>query len=66
MVVRTTVLLKEELYEVLIRRFGKRGISGGINKLLAAKIFKPKKSMFGALPKMDLSDLEIEDKEWEH
>ena len=65
MAVRTTVLLNEEIYAILVKTFGKRRISEGINKLLTSKLFKPKKSMFGTLPKMDLSDLETPDEEWE-
>lgn len=62
---RTTVLLNEEIYENLVKTFGKRRISEGINKLLASKFFKPKKSMFGTLPKMGLSDVKITDDEFD-
>ena len=62
---RTTVVLQDEIYDALVHQFGKRGLSNALNTLLAKVLFKPKKSMFGSLPKMSLKDLEIEDKEFE-
>ncbi len=59
---RTTILLREDLYNALVRAFGKRNISKGINEYLLEHMFKERKnkSMFGADPwlkKTDLSDL---------
>lgn len=47
---RTTVLLREDIYNALVRIFGKRNISKGINDYLLEHIFKEKnkKSMFGS------------------
>lgn len=47
---RTTILLREDLYNALVRLFGKRNISKGINEYLYEHLFKEKKkkSMFGS------------------
>ena len=47
---RTTIMLREDLYNSLIRIFGKRNLSKGINEYLLEHMFKEKKkkSMFGA------------------
>lgn len=47
---KTTVLLREDIYDTLVRLFGKRNISKGINEYLVEHLFKEKKkkSMFGA------------------
>ena len=46
---RTTIMLREDLYNALIRIFGKRNISKGINEYLLEHMFKEnKKDMFGS------------------
>ena len=50
MTVKTTVLLKDEIYEHLVKRVGRRKISETINKALERELFKHRKSMFGADP----------------
>ena len=47
---RTTILLREDIYNALVRIFGKRNISKGINDYLLEHIFKEKnkKSMLGS------------------
>ena len=47
MPVKTTIMPKEEIYEYLIKKFGKKKISEAINQALMAHFFKPYKSMFG-------------------
>jgi predicted CopG family antitoxin len=59
--VKTTVILRDEVYEYLIRKFGRRKISEAINQALMKELFKPAKSMFGAdgwLTTQDLRDEE--------
>lgn len=53
---KTTITLREDIYEVLKRRYGPRGISEAINKILADIILKGE-SMFGTMEKSDLKDL---------
>lgn len=53
---KTTVLLREDLYEILKRRFGPRGISEAINSILAEALLKGE-GMFGTMPKTSLRDL---------
>jgi hypothetical protein len=50
MPVKTTVVLKDEVYEYLVEKFGKRRISEAINQALMKQFFKPFKSMFGVDP----------------
>lgn len=46
---KTTILLREDVYEFLVRTFGKRNMSKGINQYLIEHIFKEqKKDLFGA------------------
>ncbi|MBI4392912.1 MAG: hypothetical protein HY556_03810 [Euryarchaeota archaeon] len=52
--VRTTISLREDLYQMLRREEG--GISEAINRILARE-FKRDHSMFGAIGKMDKKDL---------
>jgi len=47
MPVKTTIVLKDEVYEYLVKKFGKRKISEAINQALMKQFFKPFKSMFG-------------------
>jgi hypothetical protein len=48
--VKTTIILKDEIYEYLVKRFGRRKISEAVNQALMEKLFRPVKSMFGADP----------------
>jgi hypothetical protein len=50
MPVKTTVILKDEVYDYLIKKFGRRKISEAINQAIMKEIFKPVKSMFGVDP----------------
>jgi len=50
MAVKTTVLLREDVKEHLLRKAGPRGISDAINEILARALFPRKRSMFGADP----------------
>lgn len=47
---RTTIMLREDIYDALVRIFGKRNLSRGINDYLVEHMFKEKgmKDMFGA------------------
>ena len=53
---KTTITLREDLYEVLKRKYGPRGISKVINEILAEALLKGE-SMFGTMKKMSLKDL---------
>ncbi len=57
MYVRTTVKLREDIYQVLKKEAGARGISEKINEILETRLVKRKKSLFGTMPKVDVSDL---------
>ncbi len=48
--VKTTVILRDELYEAIIKKHGRRKISETVNKALENLLFKRKKSMFGVDP----------------
>ncbi|WP_456474346.1 hypothetical protein [Candidatus Pyrohabitans sp.] len=54
--VRTTIKIREDLFQRLKREAGKRGISEVINKVLEEKLLK-KKSLFGTMSKVDISDI---------
>lgn len=49
---KTTVVLRDDLYGILVRLYGPRGISKVINASLSEKLLGRKKSMFGADPKL--------------
>ena len=53
---KTTIMLREDIYEVLKERYGARGMSKAINELLAEALLKGE-SMFGTMKKMSLEDL---------
>lgn len=53
---KTTVLLREDLYEILKKRYGPRSISEGINAILAETLLKGE-SMFDTMPKVSLRDV---------
>jgi len=54
--VRTTIKLREDVYQTL-KEAGAKNISEKINDILIKTLFKEKKSLFGTMPKTDLSDL---------
>jgi hypothetical protein len=53
---KTTVLLREDLYEILKKRYGPRSISEAINAILAQTLLKGE-GMFDTMPKVSLRDL---------
>ncbi|GFO97927.1 uncharacterized protein ig2599ANME_2138 [groundwater metagenome] len=55
--VRTTIKLREDVYQTLKKEAGVKNISEKINELLIKMLFKEKKSLFGTMQKTDLSDL---------
>ncbi len=60
---RTTIEIRDDLYQKIIKVYGKRQISTTINEILTKFFSKSKKDMFGADPwllKTDLSDLRDE------
>ena len=54
---KTTVLLRDDLYDILVAEAGKRKISKRINEILAEHLIKERKSLFGTMRKVDVSDL---------
>lgn len=62
MPVKTTVTLKDEVYEYLIKKFGRRKISEVVNQVLMKHLFKPPvESMFGIDPWLTTSGLRNEE-----
>ena len=60
---RTTIEIRDDLYQKIIKIYGKRKISITINEILTKYFSKIKKDMFGADPwllKTDLSNLRDE------
>ncbi len=55
--VRTTIKLREDVYQTLKKAARAKTISQKINEILIKMLFKEKKSLFGTMPKTDLSDL---------
>jgi predicted CopG family antitoxin len=55
--IRTTIKLREDVYQTLKKEAGAKNISEKINEILIKMLFKEKKSLFGTMPKTDLSDL---------
>ncbi len=53
---KTTVILRDDVYQTLKEKAGARNISNQINKILIEH-FARKESMFGVMKKADLSDL---------
>jgi len=53
---KTTVVLRDDVYEVLKKKYGARGMSKAINELLAEALLKGD-SMFGMMKKTSLKDL---------
>ena len=56
MVKKTTVLLREDVYQALRARAGVRSISKLINEIIV-DYFAKKESMFGVMKRVDISDL---------
>ncbi len=57
MYIRTTIKLREDIYQTLKKEVGVRRLSEKINELLEAKLLKKEKTLFGTMPKVDLKDL---------
>jgi len=53
---KTTITLREDLYEVLRKKYGARGMSRAINEILAEALLRGE-SMFGTMEKTMLEDL---------
>lgn len=60
MPVKTTVLLREDVRDHLIRKVGPRGLSVEINRILAKALFSRRPSLFGADPWLDTKGLRDE------
>ncbi|HDJ89463.1 MAG TPA: hypothetical protein ENG40_02055 [Thermoprotei archaeon] len=56
MVIKTTILLREDVYQALKAKAGSRNISKLINQILLEYLIK-QKSMFGTMKTVDISDL---------
>lgn len=59
--VKTTIILRDDLYDILIRKYGRRRISETINKTLEKILLKPKKGMFGIDPWLNTENLRDEE-----
>ncbi len=57
MYVRTTIKIREDLFQRLKKETGARGISEKINQILEEKLLKKKKELFGTMPKVGIEDL---------
>ena len=55
--VRTTIKLREDVYQTLKKEAGAKNLSEKINELLMKVLYKEKKTLFGTMPETDLSDL---------
>ncbi len=57
--IKTTVMIRDDLYNILRKEAGKRGVSEKINEILAEHLLreKPRKDLFGTMRKVDLNDL---------
>lgn len=53
---KTTILLREDVYQALREKAGARNISSLVNKILV-EYFSKKESMFGVMKSVDISDL---------
>jgi predicted CopG family antitoxin len=61
MPVKTTITLRDEVYEYLIKKFGRRKISQAVNQVLMKQLFRPAKSMFGVDPWLTTKGLRDEE-----
>ncbi len=60
---RTTIEIRDDIYQKIVREYGKRKISVTINDILSKHFSRKRKNMFGADPwlkQADLSDLRDE------
>ena len=53
---KTTIILRDDVYQTLKETAGARNISNNVNKILI-EYFAKKESMFGAMKPTDLADL---------
>ena len=53
---KTTILLREDVYEILKEKYGPRRMSEAINQILAEALLKGE-SMFGTMEKTSIKDL---------
>ncbi|MCP8307203.1 MAG: hypothetical protein H3Z53_10260 [archaeon] len=53
---KTTIMIREDVYEVLKKKYGARGMSKAINEILVEALLKGE-SMFGTMEKTSLKDL---------
>jgi len=53
---KTTIVLREDVYEVLKKKYGARGMSRAINEILADALLKGE-TMFGTMKETSLKDL---------
>ena len=53
---KTTITLRDDVYQTLKEKAGARNISNQINKILI-EYFSKKESMFGTMKQTDLTDL---------
>jgi len=53
---KTTITLREDVYDVLKKKYGARGMSNAINEILSEVLLKGE-SMFGTMEKTSLKDL---------
>jgi hypothetical protein len=60
MPVKTTIILKDEIYQHLITKYGRRKISKTINDILTSRFSKSKKSIFGVDPWLTVKGLRDE------
>lgn len=60
MPVKTTIILKDEIYELLIKKHGRRKISKTINEVLMKQFSRSKKTMFGIDPWLTVKGLRDE------
>jgi predicted CopG family antitoxin len=56
---KTTVTIRDDLYDILRKEAGKRGVSDMINQILAEHLLKerPRTDLFGTMRRVNLSDL---------
>ena len=47
---KTTIVLKDEVYDYLVRKYGRRKISKAVNDALMKEVSRPHESMFGVDP----------------
>ncbi len=54
--IRTTIKLREDIFQKLKKDAGNRKVSEAINRILEEKLLK-KRSLFGTMAKVDTSDI---------